>query len=220
MDDSRNFTFDEIVVGHSETLTRQLCVTEIEALAPAAGAIDPAHIEGAPTKDGPTAPGAAAAALVSNLLLRRFPGPGSAIVETQLRYSGMMGVGDKLTITVSARGKHADGHRVEFDCRCVNQHDATLVEGTARHSAAEVDRLFERGDAANCAASQRRLCAPPSSLRSASPDPLRRRSSVRSRLAPRRSRSREAKNDRAGVGRPRKEDSRRGFDRKPRSDAL
>ena len=86
MDDSRNFTFDEIVVGHSETLTRQLCVTEVEALALAAGAIDPAHIEGAPIKDGPTAPGAAAAALVSNLLLRRFPGPGSAIVETQLRY--------------------------------------------------------------------------------------------------------------------------------------
>jgi hypothetical protein len=58
MDDSHNFTFDEIVVGHSETLTRQLSVTEIEALALAAGAIDPAHIEGAPTKDGPTAPGA------------------------------------------------------------------------------------------------------------------------------------------------------------------
>ncbi|TMG96243.1 MAG: bifunctional enoyl-CoA hydratase/phosphate acetyltransferase [Betaproteobacteria bacterium] len=118
MDDSRNFTFDEIVVGHSETLTRQLCVTEVEALA-------------APMKDGPTAPGAAAAALVSNLLLRRFPGPGSAIVETQLRYGGVIGVGDKLTVSVSARAKHADGHRVDFDCRCVNQQDATLVEGIA-----------------------------------------------------------------------------------------
>ena len=131
MDDSRNFTFDEIVVGHSETLTRQLCVTEVEALALAAGAIDPAHIEGAPIKDGPTAPGAAAAALVSNLLLRRFPGPGSAIVETQLRYGGVIGVGDKLTVSVSARAKHADGHRVDFDCRCVNQQDAMLVEGIA-----------------------------------------------------------------------------------------
>ena len=82
-------------------------------------------------KDGPTAPGAAAAALVSNLLLRRFPGPGSAIVETQLRYGGVIGVGDKLTVSVSARAKHADGHRVDFDCRCVNQQDAMLVEGIA-----------------------------------------------------------------------------------------
>ena len=102
MDDSRNFTFDEIVVGHSETLTRQLSVTEIEALALAAGAIDPTHIEGARIKDGPTAPGAAAAALVSNLLLRRFPGPGSTIVETRLHYGGAIGVGDKLTVTISA----------------------------------------------------------------------------------------------------------------------
>jgi phosphate acetyltransferase len=129
MDDVRNFTFDEIVVGHSETLSRQLSVTEIEALAVAAGAIDPAHIEGATTNDGPTAPGAAAAALVSNLLLRRFPGPGSAIVRTQLHYAGAIGVGDKLTVTVSARAKHVEGQRIEFDCRCINQHDATLVEG-------------------------------------------------------------------------------------------
>src|SRR5213080_39442 len=103
MSDSHNFTFDEIVIGHSETLTRQLSVTEIEALALAAGAIDPAHIEGAPFQDGPTA----AAALVSNLLLRRFPGPGSAIVLTRLRYGGVIAVGDKLTIIVSARSKDA-----------------------------------------------------------------------------------------------------------------
>src|SRR5438445_8605047 len=98
MDDFSNFTFDEIVVGHSETLTRQLSVTEIEALALAAGAIDPTHIEGARIMDGATAPGAAAAALVSNLLLRRFPGPGSAIIETQLRYRGVIDAGDKLTV--------------------------------------------------------------------------------------------------------------------------
>jgi hypothetical protein len=44
MDDSCNFTFDEIVVGHKETLIRQLCVSEIEGLALAAGAINPALV--------------------------------------------------------------------------------------------------------------------------------------------------------------------------------
>src|SRR5437867_3499497 len=83
-------------------------------LALAAGAIDPAHIEGASTANGPIAPGAASAALVSNLLLRRFPGPGSAIVETRLRYGGAIGVGDKLTVTVTARVKHDDGQRMDF----------------------------------------------------------------------------------------------------------
>ena len=54
---NRNYTFDEVVVGHGETLTRQLSVTEIEGLALAAGAIDPAHLEGAHAVDGPVAPG-------------------------------------------------------------------------------------------------------------------------------------------------------------------
>ena len=132
---NRNYTFDEIVVGHSETLTRQLSVTEIEGLALAAGAIDPAHLEGTPAVDGPVAPGAAAAALVSNLLLRRFPGPGSAIVETKLHYEGTIAVGDNLTVTVRARSKHKDDHRVDFECNCVNQEGVTLVHGIAIVSA-------------------------------------------------------------------------------------
>jgi len=132
---NRNYTFDEIVVGHGETLTRQLSITEIEGLALAAGAIDPAHLEVAPAADGLVAPGAAAAALVSNLLLRRFPGPGSAIVETKLHYNGTIAIGDSLTVTVRARSKHEDDHRVDFECNCVNQEGATLVHGIAIVSA-------------------------------------------------------------------------------------
>ncbi|HEY4139493.1 MAG TPA: enoyl-CoA hydratase, partial [Casimicrobiaceae bacterium] len=121
MSDCRNFTFDEIAIGHSETLTRQLSVTEVDGLALAAGAIDPAHLEGPPTMNGPTAPGAAAAALVSNLLLRRYPGPGSAIVGTELHYDGTIAVGDRLTVTVLVRAKDPGNRRIEFECRCVNQ---------------------------------------------------------------------------------------------------
>ena len=68
---------------------------------------------------------------MSNLLLRRLPGPGAAIVETRLNYAGSIAVGDVLTATVSARAKLAADRRIEFDCRCVNQHNVTLVEGTA-----------------------------------------------------------------------------------------
>ena len=137
MADGRNFTFDEIAVGHRETLTRQLSITEVEGLALAAGAIDPAHLEGAPATNAPAAPGAAAAALVSNLLLRRFPGPGSAIVGTQLHYDGTIGVGDCLTATVLVRAKDARTRHVEFECRCVNQAGVTLVHGMASVSAPE-----------------------------------------------------------------------------------
>jgi phosphate acetyltransferase len=131
MDECRNFTFDEIAVGHSEALTRQLSVTEVEGLALAAGAIDPAHLEGAPTTNDPMAPGAAAAALVSNLLLRRYPGPGSAIVGTKLQYDGTIAVGDCLTVTVLVHAKDPGNRQIEFECRCLNQAGVTLVEGMA-----------------------------------------------------------------------------------------
>jgi phosphate acetyltransferase len=131
MSEFRNATFDDIAVGRSESTTRQMSVIDVEALALAAGEVDPLHLEGALRREGPVAPGAAAAALVSNLLLRRLPGPGAAIVETRLNYAGSIAVGDVLTATVSARAKLAANRRIEFDCRCVNQHNVTLVEGTA-----------------------------------------------------------------------------------------
>ena len=131
MSDFHNFTFGEIAVGQGETVTRQLTIAEVEALALAAGVTDPAHIEGAPlSAKGPTAPGVAAAALISNVLLRRFPGPGSSIVSTRLQYAGTIAVGDSLTVTVTVRVKDDAKQIVELDCRCINQSDVTLAEGS------------------------------------------------------------------------------------------
>ena len=67
--------------------------------------------------------------MIAGLLSRRLPGPGSAIVGTHLRYTGTCSVGDTLTATVTAVRKHAEEHRVEFDCRCVNQNRVVLVDG-------------------------------------------------------------------------------------------
>ena len=127
----RNATFDEITVAQSASITREMTVADVEALALVAGDVDPFQLEGSPGYAGPTAPGAAAVALVSNLLLRRLPGPGAAIVETRLHHRGSIAVGDRLTATVEARSKFDAGHRIEFACRCVNQASETLVEGTA-----------------------------------------------------------------------------------------
>ena len=124
-----NLTFEDIAVGRSESATRRMNVTEIEALALAAGEVDPLHLDVAHRSVGPIAPGAAAVALVSNLLLRRLPGPGAAIIEMRLTYAGSIAVGDVLTATVTAHAKDAAGQRIDFQCRCVNQHALTLVEG-------------------------------------------------------------------------------------------
>ena len=59
--------------------------------------------------------------MIAGLLNRRLPGPGSAIVGSHFRYTGACHAGDTLTATVRAKAKHAADHRIEFECRCVNQ---------------------------------------------------------------------------------------------------
>jgi phosphate acetyltransferase len=131
MSDFRNHTFDEITVGTSDSVTRTLTANEIEGLSMVTGQVDPYHLENR-RGNGPSAPGAAAVALVSNLLLRRLPGPGAAIIATQLHYHGDIAVGDTLTATVTARAKNPVDHTIDFACHCINQRDETLVDGLAK----------------------------------------------------------------------------------------
>jgi phosphate acetyltransferase len=137
MADFTNHTFDEIEVGASETVTRTVTTNEVEALSLAAGDVESFHTRGADraTGKGPSTQGAAAAAILAGMLNRRLPGPGGAIVGSQLAYGGAIHVGDTLTATVTARAKHADGHRIEFECRCTNQHGDVLAAGMVTVSA-------------------------------------------------------------------------------------
>jgi phosphotransacetylase/acyl dehydratase len=137
--DYRNRTFAEIAVGESATTAHALTVTDIEALALASGDVEPLHIADVDgTSSGRTAvQGAASIALLAGLLSRRLPGPGSAIVGTQLRYAGALRVGDTLTATVTARSKDPATHRIEFACQCVNQRGDVLIDGVATVTASD-----------------------------------------------------------------------------------
>ena len=128
-----NHTYAELAAGASDSSRHAMTVAEIEGLALVAGAVDPEHLNGAAhdATAAPCAPGAAAIALISNLLLRRLPGPGTVIVETAMRYGGAIEVGDVLEAKVTVRTKRARGRRVDFACRCVNQRGEVLVDGIA-----------------------------------------------------------------------------------------
>ena len=135
-----NRTFAELAVGESATISHAMTATEIEGLALVAGDVEPFHVEGGRDRGGPEAPGAASIALISNLLLRRLPGPGTAIADTSMHYGGTIAVGDVLEATVTVRAKFVRGRRVAFDCRCANQRGEVLAEGEA-HVVAPAARL-------------------------------------------------------------------------------
>jgi phosphate acetyltransferase len=115
-----NRTFDEIAVGESASHSHRLSVTDVEALALVSGDVDPFHLdthETGPRGEGVFAKAVGAEALISGMLERRLPGPGTTIVAQDLRFEGSMTPGDELTATVTALEKRAEGKLIVFDCR-------------------------------------------------------------------------------------------------------
>jgi phosphate acetyltransferase len=127
----RNVTFDELEIGASASAQRALTRTEIEALVLVSGDVEPFHVE-----DGEESPGelvavdaVAVSSVISGMLERRLPGPGTRIVATRLNYSGEVRVGEELTATVTVREKHPETGLVEFDCEA-RVGERRLVSGT------------------------------------------------------------------------------------------
>jgi phosphotransacetylase len=106
VDAIENRLFEEIKVGDSASLVRTLGREDAEDFAGRAGA------------------------MIAELLGTRLPGPGTTYVEQTLRYRQPVTVGEAITATVTATAKNAATRRVTFECRCVDQTGATVVDGT------------------------------------------------------------------------------------------
>jgi phosphotransacetylase/acyl dehydratase len=128
-----NRTFDEIQVGESLTVSRQLTQIEVEALALVSGAVDSFHVDpdGGSTRDDAVtgSKSIGGEALLSNILCRRLPGPGTTILEQNLRFQGTFTAADELVGTVTAREKRSGDRAVVFDCS-VRSGQRDLVAGT------------------------------------------------------------------------------------------
>jgi phosphate acetyltransferase len=132
-----NVTFDEIKIGQTATVTRRLNRTEVETLALVAGDVDAFEIG----QDKPVdrekicTEAVGAEALLSGLLNRQLPGPGTSIAAQDLHFEGSVQAGDELIATVIAREKKPKG-LVVFDCR-VKTDGRDLVTGTVTVRAPE-----------------------------------------------------------------------------------
>jgi phosphate acetyltransferase len=138
MESLSNVTFDEIKVGATAKVSRKLSATEVEALALAGGDVDAFQIaeNGKKAAAQLQAESVGAEALLSGLLNRQLPGPGTSIAEQNLHFEGNVQAGDELTASVTAREKRADGKLVVFDCN-VRCKDRDLVTGTVTVRAPE-----------------------------------------------------------------------------------
>jgi phosphotransacetylase/acyl dehydratase len=125
-----NITYDELQVGSTATVSRRISQTEVDALALVSGDVDAFHLasNGDGLAPGATAKAAGAEAIISGLLARRMPGPGTTLVSQELTFQGAIAAGDELTATATVLEKRPD-QVVVLACS-VKRGDEELVHGT------------------------------------------------------------------------------------------
>ena len=113
-----NVPFEEIDVGATAAAERVVGQNEVEALLLVSGDVVPFNVgEGeAIDRDELCVDAVAAEAIISGMLERRLPGPGTRIVSQRLEFEGVIRIGDLVRAKVVAREKEAAGRRVLFDC--------------------------------------------------------------------------------------------------------
>ena len=139
MENLHNTTFDELRIGATLSVTRSLSATEIDALGMVAGEPEALHLDrGGPGQPAPHATLARSvsatglSALVSGLINRQLPGPGSQIVAQDLHFQGRVAVGDSVTVNLALREKSSTDNSVVLDCLVANQRGETMLTGSCR----------------------------------------------------------------------------------------
>jgi len=130
-----NRTYDEIAVGDTAEITRALTLRDIQLFAVMSGDINPAHVDPEYARDSRfhevIAHGMWGAALISSVLGTHFPGPGTVYVRQSLNFVRPVRVGDTVTVCVTVAEKLSHGGHLVLTCRCTNQDDLVVIDGTA-----------------------------------------------------------------------------------------
>jgi 3-hydroxybutyryl-CoA dehydratase len=130
-----NFTYDEIVIGQTASLTRTIGRREVLLFAAASGDVNPLHLDAAyaaGTAFGePIAHGILSASLISAAVALVLPGPGAVYVSQTLRFLRPVKIGDELTTNLEVTAKRDDKRFVTLNCEIVNQHGKAVVSGEA-----------------------------------------------------------------------------------------
>ncbi|WP_183178301.1 bifunctional enoyl-CoA hydratase/phosphate acetyltransferase [Azospirillum sp. OGB3] len=130
-----NVTFEEIQIGQQASLSRRLTMSDIELFATVSGDINPAHLDEEYAADSlfhkVIGHGMWSGSLISAVLGTLLPGPGTIYLGQDLRFKRPVGLGDVITVTVTAKEKHGEKNIVVFDCVARNQDGKEVVSGLA-----------------------------------------------------------------------------------------
>ena len=131
-----SLTFDELEVGQTASIERELTPMDVNLFAAMSGNIDPLHFSGGAASRfrQPIGHGMWTSSLFSGLLGTRLPGPGTIYLSQNLTFIAPLHVGDrvKATVRITEKTRDDNGHeRVTFECSCDNQKGDPVITGTA-----------------------------------------------------------------------------------------
>lgn len=131
----QNHTFDEIEIGDTASLARQLTEKDIEVFAIMSGDINPAHLDKEYVKTDVfhkiVAHGMWGGSLLSTVLGTQLPGPGTIYLGQTLKFLYPISVGDVVTVTVTVIKKNPSKFIIELDCACTLQNKKVAITGVA-----------------------------------------------------------------------------------------
>ncbi|MDB5449827.1 MAG: MaoC family protein/phosphate acetyl/butaryl transferase [Phenylobacterium sp.] len=130
----QGFYFDELSLGQSAELSREVGATDIEAFAAVSGDVNPVHLDEDYARTtsfgGRIAHGMLSAAYISAVLGTRMPGPGAIYLSQSLRFRRPVKIGDLVTARVTVKALDDKRGHATLETVCL-VNGKTVVDGEA-----------------------------------------------------------------------------------------
>ena len=148
-----NRAFDEIAIGDSASMTRTLNLDDIALVESFSGILKSSHADVDDVRPAMLDPvilhGIWAAGLVSTVLCTKLPGPGAIYLNQELKFGSSIGLGTRVTATVTVTKLFPEEHQLSLDCRAIDQggneilRGAVMVQASTEHRSHPVMTLPE-----------------------------------------------------------------------------
>ena len=134
----KSFTYDEIKIGQSASVTKTISEFDIYTFAGLTGDFNPAHVN-APYAEGTffktrIAHGMLTASFISTVLGMHLPGPGSIFISNTVNFVAPVRINDTITTTCEVVEKLKKG-RVRLTSTVTNQNGEVVLTGESLVSA-------------------------------------------------------------------------------------
>lgn len=130
-----NHVFDEIKIGQSAEISRQLTQQEIHIFAAVSGDVNPTHLDAEYAEksrlSGIVGHSMWSGGLISTVLGTELPGPGTGYLEQNIIFRQPIKVDETITAKVIVKKKKKKEKIIIFDCICTNEKGEVVAEGEA-----------------------------------------------------------------------------------------